>query len=84
MIPKVEQTRMFIKNEIVKHDNPNYWGSKENIDTENELFDYVLEKNIVTQDWFDERLKHTSVERLQDLLEVIEFINGILIKQQIK
>ncbi len=71
MIPKVEQTQMFIKNEIVKHDNPNYWGTKENIDKENELFNYVLEKNIVTQDWFDKRLKHTNVERLQDLLNQI-------------
>ena len=84
MIPKVEQTSMFIKNEILKHDNPNYWGSKENIYKEIELYEYVLQKNIVPQDWFDERIKHTNVERLQDLLEVIEFINGILIKQQIK
>ena len=48
------------------------------------MYQYVLQKNIVTLDWFDERSKHTYVERLQDLLEVIEFINGILIKQQIK
>tara|TARA_R100001509_G_scaffold138178_1_gene92274 strand:+ start:748 stop:1005 length:258 start_codon:yes stop_codon:yes gene_type:complete len=85
MIPKVEQTKMFITNEIVKHDNnPNYWRSKEHIYKSIELYQYVLQKNIVTQDWFDERSKHTYVERLQDLLEVIEFINGILIKQQIK
>ena len=59
----------FTKNEIVKHkENVDYWGTEENINNENIIFDYVLKENIVNQDWFDNRLKYTSVEMLEDIL----------------
>ena len=59
----------FTKNEIVKHkENIDYWGTEENINNENIIFDYVLKENIVNQDWFDNRLKYTSVEMLEDIL----------------
>tara|TARA_A100000172_G_C3021126_1_gene103150 strand:+ start:780 stop:998 length:219 start_codon:yes stop_codon:yes gene_type:complete len=72
MIPKVHQTKMFIKNELVKNQNENYWGTEENINKENELFDYLLKNKIVNQDFFDEKLKFTNVELLQEILKVLK------------
>ena len=60
-----------IKTEIKNHTNLEYWGTEENINNENKIFDYVLKEDIVNQDWFDERLKCTSVELLTDLLEEV-------------
>jgi len=68
MIPKVHQTKMFVNNEILKNQDENYWGSEENINKENELFNYLLKNKIVNQDWFDARLKNTNVETLKDIL----------------
>ena len=60
----------FTKNEIVKHkENVDYWGTEENINNENKIFDYVLDNDIVNQVWFDNRLKYTSIELLEELLE---------------
>jgi len=60
----------FTKKEIVKHkENVNYWGSEEDVDNETILCNYVLNNNIVNQDWFDERLKSTSIEMLEDILK---------------
>jgi|TARA_R100000030_G_scaffold689_2_gene706 hypothetical protein len=59
----------FTKNEIVKHkENVNYWGTEEDVNNETIICNYILNNNIVTQDWFDERLKSTSVEMLEDIL----------------
>ena len=58
-----------IKKEITKlNENHDYWGTEENNDNENEIFDYFLTWEIVNQDWLDERLNCTNVERLNDLL----------------
>ena len=72
MIPKVHQTKMFIKNELVKNQNENYWGTEENINKENELFDYLLKNKIVKKDFFDEKLKFTNVELLQEILKKLK------------
>ena len=59
----------FTKNEIVKHkENVNYWGSEEDVNNETILCNYVMHNGIVNQDWFDERLKSTSIEMLEDIL----------------
>jgi hypothetical protein len=59
----------FTKKEIVKHkENVNYWGTEEDVNNETILCNYVLHNNIVNQDWFDERLKSTSIEMLEDIL----------------
>ena len=59
----------FTKNEIVKHkENVNYWGSEEDVDNETIIINYVMYNGIVNQDWFDERLKSTSIEMLEDIL----------------
>ena len=39
-----------IKTEIKNHTNLEYWGTEENINNENKIFDYVLDNNIVNQD----------------------------------
>ena len=59
----------FTKNEIVKHkENVNYWGSEEDVNNETIICNYILHNGIVNQDWFDERLKSTSIEMLKDIL----------------
>ena len=58
--------------EITKlNENPEYWGTIENIDNENEIFNYFLTYEIVNQEWFDERLKYTNTELLSELLNKI-------------
>ena len=59
----------FTKNEIVKHrENVNYWGTQEDEDNETIICNYILHNGVVNQDWFDERLKSTSIEMLEDIL----------------
>lgn len=58
-----------INKEITKlNENPEYWGTIENIDNENEIFNYFLTYEIVNQEWFDERLKYTNTELLSELI----------------
>jgi len=57
-----------INKEITKlNENPEYWGTIENIENENEIFNYFLTYEIVDQNWFDERLKYTNTELLSEL-----------------
>ena len=64
--------KSIVSNEITRlSKNPNYWGTKENVDNENEIVNYLLTNNIVNQEWFDERLKYTSTEMLEDVLKEI-------------
>ena len=59
----------FTKNEIVKHKEiKDYWGTQEDVDNETIICNYVLHNGVVSQDWFDERLKSTSIEMLEDIL----------------
>ena len=61
-----------INKEITKlNENPEYWGTIENIENENEIFNYFLTYEIVNQEWFDERLKCTNTELLSELLNKI-------------
>jgi hypothetical protein len=73
----MERTLPLIKNVINKeiaklNENSEYWGTSENIENENEIFNYVLTYEIVNQDWFDERLKYTNVERLSEILNKLK------------
>ena len=57
-----------INKEITKlNEYPEYWGTIENIENENEIFNYFLTYEIVNQEWFDERLKYTNTEILSEL-----------------
>ena len=73
------RTLPLIKNVIKKEikslsTNPNYWGTEENINNENEIFNYFLTYEIVNQDWFDEKLKYTNVELLEEILNELNKI----------
>jgi hypothetical protein len=61
LIPKILE-------EIQKNDDLEYWGTDENIKAETEIFNAVIDLGFVSQDWFDDRLKATNVEMLEDLL----------------
>ena len=75
MLRTLPLIKSVIQKEITKlNDNPNYWGTEENIDNENEIFDYVLTYEIVNQDWFDEKLKYTNVELLEEILNELNKI----------
>jgi hypothetical protein len=64
-----------INKEITKlNENPEYWGTIENIENENEIFNYFLTYEIVNQDWFDERLKYTNTELLSELINKLNKI----------
>ena len=60
-----------IKNEIKANKDFNYWGTQTNIENENYIFEYVLRNKIVSQNWFDNRLKNTNVKTLKELLKEI-------------
>jgi len=60
-----------IKNEIQANKDLNYWGTETNIKNENNIFEYVLRNKIVSQNWFDNRLKNTNIETLKELLSKI-------------
>lgn len=71
------RTLPLIKNVINKeitnlNENPNYWGTIENIENENEIFNYFLTYEIVNQEWFDERNEYTNTEILSELLNKIK------------
>ena len=64
-----ELIKNVINKEITKlNENPEYWGTIENIENENEIFNYFLTYEIINQEWFDERLKYTNTELLSELL----------------
>jgi len=63
--------RNLIKKEIRNlNSNENYWGSEKNVNNENTIYDYFLENKIVNQDWFDNKLKYTNIELLEELLKL--------------
>lgn len=73
------RTLPLIKNVINKeitnlNENPDYWGTIENIENENEIFNYFLTYEIVNQEWFDKRLKYTNVEILSELMNKLNKI----------
>ena len=59
----------YILSELDKHSDVNYYDSDDEVQNANEIFEIVLSKGIVDQEWFDERLKCTSPERLSELLK---------------
>jgi len=64
-----------INKEITKlNENPEYWGTIENIENENEIFNYFLTYEIVNQEWFDERNEYTNTEILSELLNKLNKI----------
>ena len=62
----------YILSELDKHSDVNYYDSDDEVRNANEIFKIVLSKGIVDQEWFDERLKCTSPERLSELLKELK------------
>ena len=60
-----------IKNEIQANKELNYYGTQINIENENYIFEYVLRNKIISQKWFDNRMKNTNIETLKELLNEI-------------
>ena len=61
-----------INNELASlGSNEEYWGTSRNIENENEIYDFFLKNNIVTQDWFDDKLNYTNEERLESLYQML-------------
>ncbi len=61
-----------INNELANlGSNEEYWGTNRNIENENEIYDFFLKNNIVTQDWFDDKLNYTNEERLESLYQML-------------
>lgn len=67
MLRTLPLVRHSIELEIKALKNPEYWGSEENVNNENEIFKFVLNYNVVNEEWFDERLKYTNTEILSEL-----------------
>ncbi len=67
MLRTLPLVRHSIELEIKALKNPEYWGSEENVNNENEIFKFVLLYDVANQDWFDERLKYTNTEILSEL-----------------
>lgn len=64
--------KAFIQKEIsLLNSDENYYGSDESIDTQNKIWDYFLDNDIVDQDWFDDRLRFSDTERLTALINLI-------------
>ena len=61
----------FIEKEIKANKDLNYYGTQINIENENYIFEYVLRNKIVSQKWFDARLKNTNIETLKELFKEI-------------
>ncbi len=76
MLRSLPLIKNVIKKEITKlNENPEYWGTEENVNNENEIFNWVLTYEIVNQDWFDEKLKCTNVELLNKILKELNNLN---------
>jgi len=54
------------------HDkDDDYYSSDLNVAHENIIFDRAMDLNLVNQDWFDDRLKHSPIERMYELHDSI-------------
>lgn len=62
----------YILSELDKHSDVNYYDSDDEVQNANEIFEIAMTNGIVDQEWFDERLKCTSPERLSELLKELK------------
>ena len=69
MLRTLPLVRHSIELEIKALENPQYWGSEENVSNENEIYKFVLDYNVVDEEWFDapERFNQTHTEMLSEL-----------------
>ena len=75
--PNIPATMGMIEVAVVDFDDDvarDLYANLENIENENEIFNYFLTYEIVNQDWFDERLKYTNTELLSELINKLNKI----------
>lgn len=60
-----------ILSEICKHQRSLYWGSDEDIETSDKIYNWALDKGLVTDQWLEERYKYSDTERYCSLLNEI-------------
>ena len=48
-----------------------YWESDEHYERSCIIYDWCLDNSIITQDWLDDKLKHSDDERLVELLPIL-------------
>ena len=68
---KINNMKDFIKKEIKLNLNYNYYGTENSINNQNVIFYYFLDNKIINQIWFDDRLKNTEIETLNELLNLL-------------
>lgn len=49
--------------------NDEYLGTQQNVENESTIFETFLAEGLVTQNWFDDRLRYTKIELLEELLK---------------
>ena len=63
----------FINTEIYNHKTiPDYWGGIMDVENSTIIYNYVEENGICSQDWFDRRLKYTTIELYEDILNEVK------------
>tara|TARA_R110000765_G_scaffold239936_1_gene342442 strand:+ start:1770 stop:2357 length:588 start_codon:yes stop_codon:yes gene_type:complete len=56
---------------LILDKDDDYYSSDLNVAHENIIFDSAMDLNLVNQDWFDDRLKHSPIERMYELHDAI-------------
>ena len=57
--------------EISKHNDENYYDTQEDVNFSNCIYRDSSDLKIIDQEWINERLKHSSVDRYNDLLKTL-------------
>ena len=60
-----------ILSEICKHQRSLYWGSDEDIETSDKIYNWALDKGLINDEWLEERYKYSDTERYCSLLNEI-------------
>ncbi len=73
------RTLPLIKNVINKeitnlNENPDYWGTIENIENEKEKFNNFVTYEKVKKEWIEEKIKYTNIEILSELMNKLNKI----------
>ena len=60
-----------ILSEICKHQRSLYWGSNEDIEASDKIYNWALDKGLINDQWLEERYKYSETERYCSLLNEI-------------
>ena len=81
MLKTYSLTKALIKKEISNLKKYEwYYGTEENNQNENWIFEWFIDNELVDQEWFDEKLNYTNIERLRELLIILELFESSFLK----